>query len=192
MARRPDPGARERILEAASQLFAEHGIHAVGLQQIIDACGCGKNLLYREFGSKDDLVVAHLERCRRDWEDAFDAAAGAHPHDVAAQLVAVVATVAEDVGGNGFRGCSLRNAFSEFPDPGHPARKTIIQQYTERQERLRDLATRADLRDPHRVADRIALIIDGLNANGPVLGDKGAAAEALAFAEDVISAARRP
>jgi AcrR family transcriptional regulator len=184
MARMPDPGAHERILGVASRLFAEHGVHAVGLQQIIDECGCGKNLLYREFGSKDDLVVAYLERCRRDWAALVDEAARAG--DPAQRLVALVEGVASRAVEDGFRGCPLRNAHAEFPDAGHPAQRVIVAHYAERQGHLRELARRARAHDPDTLADRIALIIDGINANGAVLGRTGAVAAALAFAEDAV------
>lgn len=192
MARRPDPGARDRILEVATRLFAEHGVHAVGLQQIIDACGCGKNLLYREFGSKDDLVVAFLERCRADWATIVDGTAESHPDDPAGQLIALVGAVADQAVADGFRGCPLRNAYAEFPEEDHPAHQVIVRHYSERQAALRELARRAEARDPDALADRITLLIDGLNANGPVLGKSGAARVAATFAEEIVKAATTP
>lgn len=189
MARKPDPTARDRILDIASRLFTEHGVHAVGLQQIIDECGCGKNTLYREFSSKDDLVVAFLERCRPGWTELTSAVAESHPGDPAAQLVAIVEFVAAQAAADDFRGCALRNAYSEFPDPSHPAHRTVVAYYVGRTADLRSLATRAGAADPEALADRIALIIDGLNANGPVLGMTGSARAATAFARDAVLAA---
>jgi AcrR family transcriptional regulator len=190
MARKPDPGARDRILDVAARLFAEHGVHAVGLQQIIDGCGCGKNLLYREFGSKDELVVAYLERCRRDWNAVVDEAAQAS--DPARRLVALVNGVAQRAAEDGFRGCPLRNAYAEFPDRTHPAHQVIVTHYSERQRHLRELAHHAQARDPEALADRIALIIDGINANGAVLGTAGALKAAVAFAEDTVTTHIQP
>lgn len=187
MARKPDPGARDRILDVASRLFLEHGVRAVGLQQIIDECGCGKNMLYREFASKDDLVVAYLERCRQDWDAIVGKAARKSP-DPAEQLVAVVANVAEQAVEPRFRGCPLRNAYADFPE-SHPAHRVITAHYSDRQVHLRELAVRARARDPETLADRIALIVDGLNGNGAVLGKNGAADAAVAFAEDAVRAA---
>jgi AcrR family transcriptional regulator len=189
MARKPAPGARDRILDNAARLFSEHGIHAVGLQQVIDECGCGKNLLYREFASKDDLVAAYLERCRTDWWSMITEAVAACPDDPAAQLMAIVRAVADEVDVPDFRGCPFLNTHAEFPDPDHPAHLMSVEHHTAVRALLQDLATRAGADDPVALADRIALILDGLNANAAVLGRAGAAGAAVAFADDVVRAA---
>ncbi|WP_059011162.1 TetR/AcrR family transcriptional regulator [Streptomyces specialis] len=192
MARKPDPGARDRILDAACGLFNEHGVRAVGMQQIIDACGCGKNLLYREFSGKDELIVAWLERCATDWPELLTEAADRHPDDPAEQLVAVVAVVAERASEAGFRGCAMRNAYAEFPEETHPAHRFIVAHYAARREQLRALARRAGARDPEGLADRLSLIMDGVNTDAAILGADGAVRAAAGFARDVVRAATAP
>jgi AcrR family transcriptional regulator len=44
--------ARERILETADDLFYREGIHAVGIDTIIEKSGVAKMSLYRGFASK--------------------------------------------------------------------------------------------------------------------------------------------
>lgn len=50
--------ARARVIEAALQLFAEHGVHATSLQMIADSLGVTKAAVYYQFQNKDDIVVA--------------------------------------------------------------------------------------------------------------------------------------
>ena len=190
MARQPAAGARDRILDAASRLFLEHGVHPVGLQQIIDECGCGKNLLYTHFASKDELVVAYLRRCRREWEAIIGQSIQQAGDDPADQLIAVVRAVGGQVCDPGYRGCPFLNTHAEFRDPGHPAHRVAVEHFEALRRQLADLAARAGLRDAPGVAERILLIVYGLYSTGAVLGGRDAVPSAIALAEQTIRAAR--
>lgn len=50
--------ARERLLEAALALFAEHGISGTSLQMLADRLGVSKAAVYHQFQSKDDIALA--------------------------------------------------------------------------------------------------------------------------------------
>ena len=55
------PSARDRLLEAANELFYDEGVHTVGIDRVIERAGVAKASLYNTFGSKDELVRAYLE-----------------------------------------------------------------------------------------------------------------------------------
>ena len=59
--------ARSRILESAYELFSERGVRAVGIDAIIARSGVARMTLYRHFSSKEDLVLAFLERREERW-----------------------------------------------------------------------------------------------------------------------------
>jgi AcrR family transcriptional regulator len=192
MARSRAPGSRDRILGSAARLFQEHGARAVGTQQIIDECGCGKKLLYQEFASKDDLVVAYLERCQQEWTAVMDEATRPYADDPARQLVAMVRAAARQVASPDFRGCPFRTTHAQFPDVDHPSHRVTVRHVKNLRTQLRRLAKRANARDPGALADRLMLIIDGLYIDGTMLGPGGPAAAAVALAEELVSMAIEP
>ena len=49
---------QRRVVAAAHELFAEHGISGTSLQMIADALGVTKAAVYHQFASKDALVIA--------------------------------------------------------------------------------------------------------------------------------------
>src|ERR1700693_3807598 len=63
-ASRPAPKVpmRERIVAAATELFYAQGLRAVSAEKIIAQVGITKVTFYRHFPTKDDLIVAYLER----------------------------------------------------------------------------------------------------------------------------------
>jgi AcrR family transcriptional regulator len=60
------PDTRTRILDAALELFSEHGFDGTTLQQIADRLGFTKAALYYHFKSKDELLGALVSPAVRD------------------------------------------------------------------------------------------------------------------------------
>ena len=70
----PPSAAQTRILIAALDLFAEHGVSATSLQMIADAVGVTKAAVYHQFKTKDEIIVAVTEMQLARLEDALEAA----------------------------------------------------------------------------------------------------------------------
>jgi AcrR family transcriptional regulator len=72
--RRASRGARERVLEAALELFGEQGVSGTSLQMIADRIGVTKAAVYHQFHTKDEIVLAvltpALETMHRSLEEA--------------------------------------------------------------------------------------------------------------------------
>jgi AcrR family transcriptional regulator len=64
---------REEILDAATQLFAEHGYSGADTQLLADRLGVGKGTLYRYFASKEELFLAAADRVVRKARASVDA-----------------------------------------------------------------------------------------------------------------------
>ena len=66
--------AQTRIIEAALDLFAEHGISGTSLQRIADAIGVTKAAVYHQYNTKDEIVLAVAEVVLTRLETAVTAA----------------------------------------------------------------------------------------------------------------------
>jgi AcrR family transcriptional regulator len=75
-----------RILEAASQLFAAQGYAATSVEQVVAACGMGKDTVYRRFASKLALFEGVVDHARRKVEAHFEATVMTQKGDVLERL----------------------------------------------------------------------------------------------------------
>ncbi len=66
--------AQRRVVAAAHDLFAEHGISGTSLQMIADALGVTKAAVYHQFKAKEDIVLAAAMSELRTLEDAIERA----------------------------------------------------------------------------------------------------------------------
>jgi AcrR family transcriptional regulator len=60
--------AREALIEAASNLFAERGYHDSSVAEIGARAGVSRGLVNHHFGSKENLLTAVIEAHIHDWE----------------------------------------------------------------------------------------------------------------------------
>jgi AcrR family transcriptional regulator len=58
---------RERLLAAAAQLFADHGVDAVSVDSVAEAAGRTSGAVYDHFGSKQGMLLALLD----EWEQSL-------------------------------------------------------------------------------------------------------------------------
>jgi AcrR family transcriptional regulator len=162
--------AGDKVFAVAADLFYRKGIHAVGVEEIVRTAGVAKISLYRNFASKDDLVVAYLEDRSnvflRDWDDAFDR----YRDDPRAQLRAIMSYVAERSTKDGYRGCPFINFCAEFPDASHPGRGVAQATMRALRERFRRIADALHVPEPQQLADGLLLLLEGAYGISQTLG----------------------
>lgn len=159
---RAQASGRERILEAAYDLFSANGIQSVGVDTVIAQAGVAKMTLYRNFASKDELALAFLElreeRWTRGWLQREVMARASTP---GGRLLAVFDVFGEWFARDDFEGCSFINTLLEFDDPKHPVRKASIRYLTNIRAFLRDQAAAAGVEDPDNVARQWHILMKG-------------------------------
>jgi len=182
--------ARERILESAYHLFSQRGVRAVGIDEVIDRAGVAKATLYRHFPSKDDLVLAFLQRRERRWTLEFiEAEARRRGSTPEGRLLAIFDVFDEWFRKDDFEGCSFINVMLEFPDREHPLGRASALYLENIRSIVRTLAEEAGLRDPAGFAHSWHILMKGsIVAAGE--GDREAAQRATAMGCLLIDAYR--
>jgi AcrR family transcriptional regulator len=171
-------GARERILEAAYELFSRQGIRAVGIDAIIERSGVARMTLYRHFASKDELVLAFLqlreERWTKDWLQQEVERRAKAPAD---RLLAIFDVFDEWFQRTDFEGCSFINVLLEIPQPTHMLHVATADYLARIRGFVAGLATEASVDDPDSFARQWHILMKGsIVAAGE--GDRAAARRA--------------
>ncbi|HEX6052643.1 MAG TPA: helix-turn-helix domain-containing protein [Gemmatimonadaceae bacterium] len=188
-ARVPAP-PRQRILDAADELFRRVGIRGVGVEAIAEAAGTNKMTLYRHFASKDELVAEWVRGIVAQKEAEWDEIAAKHPGDPAAQLVDWSRRVAKRFAEMEERGSTLGNALAELPEPDHPARQVIDAHRVREHERIRRVCREAAFPEPELAADQFYMLLEGAKACVHCIG-LTRVGEHLMRSVDALIAARR-
>ncbi|MEV0001132.1 TetR/AcrR family transcriptional regulator [Micromonospora sp. NPDC050980] len=188
MARTPAGTARDRILETAFRLFYAYGPRGVGVDTVIAESGVAKATLYKHFPSKDDLVLAYLDKVDRAWSDALRAAARAAGADPRDQLVGMFDALTGACLREGYHGCAFINTAAESP-PGSPVHTRTVAHKNEVRAWVTELARQAGAAEPELLARQLTLLLDGGLAGGVLDGDPAIAEAAGRSARALVDAA---
>jgi AcrR family transcriptional regulator len=155
------PNARERILDTAYELFSRRAVRDVGVDELIEQAGVAKATLYRHFPSKDDLVIAFLERREERWTLAWvEAEARRRATTPEEQLLAIFELFDEWFQRDDFEACSFINVLLEL-GPAHPAGRASVRHLASIRTLVGRLAEEAALRDPASFAHSWHILMKG-------------------------------
>jgi AcrR family transcriptional regulator len=178
---------RERLLDAASELFYAEGVQSVGIDRVIERAGVAKASLYSTFGSKEELVHAYLDDRHARTLSRLRAAVAA-VDDPVAKLLAVFDGQATIFSEPGFRGCAFGAARAEA-QPGSRIDEAAMSYRRDIRVLFGDLAAAAGVADPDTLALQLQMLYDGGGSAANLDRDPGVATPQRAAAEALIRAA---
>jgi AcrR family transcriptional regulator len=184
----PSSGARERIMEAAYDLFSRRGIRAVGIDAIISQSGVARMTLYRHFGSKEELVLAYLERREQLWtRDWLQAEVTRRATDPADRLLVIFDVFHDWFQRPDFEGCAFVNiAIETADDPGDRVHRAANAYLWNIRAFLAGLAREAGVEQPSTFAREWHILMKGAIVCAGA-GDREAAHRAQRMARLVLA-----
>ena len=153
--------ARERILDAAYELFSQRGIRAVGVNDVTERAHVAIATLYRHFPSKEALVLAFLDlreqRWTRDFIEAGAAGRGSNPEE---RLLAIFDVLDEWFHRDDFEAGSFIRVLLEL-GPENPAGGASVRHLEQLRMIVGHFAEEAGLRETESFAHSWHILIQG-------------------------------
>jgi AcrR family transcriptional regulator len=187
----PGSTPRDRILWAASSLFAARGVRASGVDSLIAAAHVAKATFYRHFASKDLLIVAWLQDPRTRWLERVRAeaeGAARSPDDIVPCFFEALAQWLE---ADSFRGCPYLNTSVEIPGPAHPAWPVIGAYLDDVHGYLESVLASSGYRAAPQLADQLQALAAGATSLAVARRTSAFAIAARDVAVDLLRGAER-
>ena len=158
---RQDSG-RERVSRAAYELFSREGVRTVGVDAVVERAGTAKMTLYRNFPSKDDLILDFLRRREqlwtREWLEVESQRRGDTPQE---QLLAIFDVFTEWFNEPDFEGCSFLTTMIEVNDQDHPVHQAAVMHLANIRSYIQSLAAAAGISDTDAFARKWHILMKG-------------------------------
>jgi len=168
-------------------MFCETGFHAVSVDAIVEEAGVARMTLYKNFGSKEDLIVATLKRedkMFRQWLVSAVEAQSNHPED---RILSLFHALHARFASEGYYGCVFIRASIEYPAPAHPVHRAAREHKEMIRSYLRGLAAEVEGADPMTVSEQLYLLLEGAITASQLHGEPWPAEYARQAAEKLLA-----
>lgn len=159
---------RELLIKTALELFAKNGIHATGVDSIVEQSGVTKKTLYAHFRSKDELVLAVLRHYDGLARNEFMRRVESGGKTPRTRLLAIFDFAQRWFQERNFYGCLFINTIGEYSDDETPIRqickeyKRLVKGY------IHELCEEAGASNPRELAEELALLLEGATVTAQV------------------------
>ena len=178
---------RDHLLAVAQRMFCEMGFHAVSVDAILEEADVARMTLYKNFGSKEDLMVATLKREDRMFRQWLASAVEARSNRSKDRILGLFQALHDRFASDGYYGCAFIRASIEYPAPAHPvhrvaqAHKDMIRSY------LRGLAAEVKGADAVTLCEQLYLLFEGAITASQLHGEPWPAEYARQAAEKLLA-----
>jgi AcrR family transcriptional regulator len=159
--RHREAGPRERLINAAYDLFSRDGISQVGIDTILAKSGCAKASLYGNFKTKVDLAIAFLDRREAVWTRGWlECEIKRRARTPEGRLLAIFDVFDGWFHKKSFEGCSFINVLLESK-AGSPVRHAAAIHLAKIRAIVRAMAEEAGLQEPEKFAQAWHMLMKG-------------------------------
>jgi AcrR family transcriptional regulator len=180
---------REALLSTAQELFARQGYRAVGIDTLLAEAGVAKMTLYKQFGSKEELIAAVLERLAGEITASLTARLATATGGSHGRILAVFDWLADWVHSPAFHGCLFLKAASEYPEASDRPRQVAEAFKAGCRELLEEQCRELGSADPGHLARQLHLLLEGALVLSFLESDPQAATHARDAAAVLLAAA---
>ncbi|KKJ77071.1 TetR family transcriptional regulator [Kiloniella litopenaei] len=177
---------REHLVDVALGLFYAQGFHATGVEQIVSEAGVARMTLYKHFPSKDDLIIAVLERRDeqfREWLLNYMTKEEKPKDQILAMFDALELWFNDKAfPEHRFCGCLFINAAAEFSDLKQLAHQVAARHKGVLTQEILKIVEKTGFSHSEELAAELMLLKEGAIVTAQVSGDKQAAARAKKIA----------
>ena len=152
---------RDHLLAVAQRMFCDQGFHAVSVDAILDEAEVARMTLYKNFGSKEDLIIATLKREDRTFRQWLAGSVEARTSRPEERILSIFAALQERFAAEGYYGCAFIRASIEYPDPAHPIHRAAREHKEMIRSYLRALATEVAPGDAVMLSEQLYLLFEG-------------------------------
>ncbi len=161
-------GARNRILDAATELFYREGINATGVERLASAAAVSKRTLYQHFPSKAAVVEEYLRTLQHRIADPVNP----RPRDAArSPRTRLLALFDRRLPPGRMRGCPFHNAAVEAAEALPEVQHIVHEQKRQYIEGMIALAAEAGAENPRLLGHQLAVLYEGAAALATSLDD---------------------
>jgi AcrR family transcriptional regulator len=159
---------REELIQAALELFRKNGVHATGIDAIVEQSGVTKKTLYAHFRSKEELVLAVLRQYDGMARNEFMRRVENGGKTPKARLLAIFDFAERWFQQSNFYGCLFINTIGEYSD-NDTAIRQICQDYKKLVKAyILSLCEQVGTSDPQELAEELALLLEGATVTAQV------------------------
>lgn len=184
----PRPSRRDDIIQTSIALFSEHGFNGTGVDLIMREAKVSKKTMYSYFRSKEELILASLQHYDGLFRNNFMKQVDKLAKTPADKLLAMFDVAKDWFMQDNFFGCLFINAIGEYSEDDTPVRSICRSFKSQMYGFIKDLCLEAGAKHPAKLADELALLLEGAIVTAQVSHKPEAAETAKRAAQAIISA----